>query len=60
MKKKYRCTRNTPYPKGSAGYEDLSTRQGYYVFADNPEQAQQEMTDAFPLDTAGFTVQLIR
>lgn len=54
----YRCTRNTPYQKGSDGYADHRARQGYYILAHDAMEAEEEMSRRFPNDTAGFTVKL--
>lgn len=54
----FRCTRNTPYAHDCIGYEDLTVRQGYYLQADNAEEAWEKMAARFPEETRlGFTVQ---
>ena len=53
----YRCTREVPYHSGSAGYRDLSARQGYYIDADNEQEAYEEMRKLFPRESL-FTVHL--
>lgn len=56
--KEYRCTRNASYAHGCIGRDDLTARQGYYIHANNAEEAWQKMAIRFPNETeAGFTVQ---
>lgn len=55
--KKYRCTRNAKYLHNCFGQNHLSARQGYYVNANNKEEAWQKMAILFPEETEiGFTV----
>ena len=55
--KKYRCTRNAKYLDNCHGSNDVSARQGYYIMADNKEEAWQKMAIMFPEETEiGFTV----
>jgi hypothetical protein len=55
----YRLTRNEPYlnPK-CFGHTDLEARQGYYLKAETETNAIAQMSQMFPHDTAGFTVEL--
>ena len=56
--KEYRCTRNASYAHDCIGHDDLTARQGYYIQANNAEEAWQKMAIRFPDETvAGFTVQ---
>lgn len=55
--KKYRCTRNAQYLHNCLGRNDLSARQGYYIMANNKEEAWQKMAILFPEEVnKGFTV----
>ena len=54
----YRCTRNALYTHDGIAHDDLSVRQGYYLQAENAEEAWQKMALKFPEETeAGFTMQ---
>jgi hypothetical protein len=56
--KEYRCTRNASYSHQCIGKYDLSARQGYYIKANNTEEAWQKMAIRFPEEASvGFTVQ---
>lgn len=44
----YRCTRAEMYPKNSLGYKDVQARQGYYIKANNYNDAWKEMKNRFP------------
>jgi hypothetical protein len=59
MSNEYRCTRPNCYPPRSPGHKDPSARQGYYVNADNPDEARERMREWFPHDTH-FDVELWR
>jgi hypothetical protein len=53
----YRCTRNAPYLHDCLGQDDISARQGYYIWANGTEDAWQKMAIRFPEEvTQGFTV----
>jgi hypothetical protein len=52
----YRCTRNSLYRHNCIGRDDIRARQGYYVEADNEDEARRIMAADFPKDTHGFTV----
>jgi hypothetical protein len=53
----YRCTRNAPYQHDCLGQDDISARQGYYIWANGAEEAWQKMAIRFPEEvTQGFTV----
>ena len=54
----YRCTRNADYDCDCYGRDDITARQGYYIHAENEEEAWQQMALRYPKETAaGFTVQ---
>lgn len=54
----YRCTRNADYTGNCVGRDDISARQGYYLYAHSEEEAWQQMAARYPNETeAGFTVQ---
>jgi hypothetical protein len=56
--KEYRCTRNALYAHDCIGHDDLTARQGYYIEAENVEDAWQKMAVRFPEEReAGFTVE---
>lgn len=56
--REYRCTRNALYQHECIGKNDLSARQGHYIWAINEEAAWQEMARRYPDETeAGFTVE---
>ncbi|MCZ8038697.1 MAG: hypothetical protein ACK48H_12395 [Microcystis sp.] len=56
--KEYRCTRNSLYSHECLGHDDLTVRQGYYIEAESPEAAWEEMSVRFPEETSeGFTVE---
>jgi hypothetical protein len=55
--REYRCTRNAMYLHNCLGHDDISARQGYYVRADDEEEAWQRMAVRFPDEVEhGFTV----
>lgn len=55
----YRCTRNKPYTNPRCfGFTDLVARSGHYVAAETEAEAIARMTELYPDDDAGFTVQL--
>ncbi|MHC5854972.1 hypothetical protein [Nostoc sp.] len=55
--REYRCTRNALYSHECIG-NDITARQGHYIWAINEEAAWQEMARRYPEETeAGFTVQ---
>jgi hypothetical protein len=55
----YRLTRNEPYLNPNCfGHTDLEARSGYYIKAESEEDAIAQMTQMFPRDSAGFTVEL--
>lgn len=54
----YRCTRNALYSHDCIGHNDLTARQGYYIWASSKEEAWEKMATRFPEETSeGFTVQ---
>ncbi|MDL5055396.1 hypothetical protein QQ056_17845 [Oscillatoria laete-virens NRMC-F 0139] len=56
--KEYRCTRNAAYAHNCLGHNDLTARQGYYINAENAEEAWERMAIRFPEEVkAGFTVE---
>lgn len=56
--KEYRCTRNASYSGNCVGRDDISARQGYYLYAHSEEEAWQLMARRYPNETkAGFSVQ---
>jgi hypothetical protein len=56
--KEYRCTRNVSYSGNCIGRDDLTVRQGYYLYAHSEEEAWQQMAARYPNETeAGFTIQ---
>jgi hypothetical protein len=58
MHKEYRCTRNALYTHDCLGHDDITARQGYYLWASSKEEAWQKMAVRFPEETnEGFTVQ---
>ncbi len=58
MPREYRCTRNALYSHNCLGHNDLTARQGHYVWAESEEEAWEKMATKFPEETeAGFTVQ---
>jgi len=58
MSREYRCTRNASYSHKCLGHNDLTARQGHYVWAEGEEEAWQKMATRFPEEAeAGFTVQ---
>jgi hypothetical protein len=50
-KAEWRCTRPNSYPPRSPGHKNPSARQGYYVRADNRDEAREWMRAHFPNDT---------
>lgn len=53
----YRCTRNALYQHNCIGRDDLTARQGHYLWANSPEDAWHKMAERYPDETvAGFTV----
>ena len=58
MSKEYRCTRNALYQHDCIGRDDITERQGHYIWAQNEEAAWEEMAKRYPQETtAGFTVE---
>lgn len=56
--KEYRCTRNALYTHDCIGRDDITARQGYYIKANNAEEAWEIMATRYPEETeAGFTVE---
>ena len=56
--KEYRCTRNASYTGNCVGRDDISARQGYYLYAHSEEEAWQQMAARYPKETeAGFSIQ---
>lgn len=56
--KQYRCTRNASYSHKCLGHSDIQARQGYYIAANNEEEAWQKMAMKFPDEIkSGFTVE---
>jgi hypothetical protein len=54
----FRCTRNAPYTHNCLGHDDITARQGFYIEANDPEEAWQKMALRFPNEVEeGFTVQ---
>jgi len=53
----YRCTRPDLYGPGSLGFDNLSARQGHYIFAESEDEAVQQMVKKFP-DDSRFDVQV--
>ena len=54
----YRCTRNTSYTGNCRGRDDVTARQGYYIYAHSEEEAWQIMATRYPDETeAGFSIQ---
>lgn len=57
-RREYRCTRNESYKHDCTGHDDITERQGYYIWANSEEEAWEMMAKRFPEETAyGFTVQ---
>jgi hypothetical protein len=55
--REFRCTRNALYMDECLGHEDISTRQGHYIWAEDEDAAWREMARRYPEETtAGFTV----
>jgi len=53
----YRCTRNALYLHECIG-NDITARQGHYIWAINEEAAWLEMVQRYPKEIeAGFTVE---
>lgn len=56
--REYRCTRNALYSHDCIGRDDITARQGHFLWAESEEEAWQKMATRFPEETeAGFTVQ---
>lgn len=56
--KEYRCTRNALYTHDCIGRDDITARQGYYIKANNAEEAWEIMATRYPEETeTGFTVE---
>lgn len=56
--REYRCTRNALYSHDCIGRDDVTARQGHFLWAESEEEAWQKMATRFPEETAeGFTVQ---
>ncbi|MBG1242585.1 hypothetical protein [Nostoc sp. NZL] len=56
--REYRCTRNALYSHDCIGRDDITARQGRYIWAESEEEAWQKMATKFPEETeAGFTIQ---
>ena len=43
MVKEYRCTRNALYQHDCGGRDDITERQGHYIWAQSEEAAWEEM-----------------
>jgi len=56
--REYRSTRNALYSHDCIGRDDVTARQGHFLWAESEEEAWQKMATRFPEETAeGFTVQ---
>lgn len=44
----YRCTIPGNYPKPAPGLTDPAQRQGYYINAETPEAAAQDLFERYP------------
>jgi len=47
----YRCTRPDCYSVNTPGFNNLSSRQGYYIEASSKEAARMQMSLQFPNDS---------
>ena len=57
MQKEYRCIRNALYTHDCIGHDDITAREGYYIWASSKIDAWQKMAVRFPEESGeGFTV----
>lgn len=50
-RKEFRCTLPGRYPEGSPGFSDPSARQGYYIKAEDKDEALGIMVERFSDET---------
>ena len=50
--KEFRCTRSDLYSHDCIGHDDITTRQGYYIIAENRHEAIKIMMERFQNETA--------
>lgn len=54
----YRVTRPSKYPVGSAGFNDTTAREGYYIEALSPNLARDALRKQFPYSSGNGGISL--